>query len=169
MNFLNSGMELKKMRRLDRQVTEIEEIKDIISNAQVIRIGLYDGNEPYIVPLNFGFEVVNDSFIFYMHCANEGRKLDIIRSNPVCCFELDTDHKLSAAEQACGWSMSFKSVMGKGHIEIVTEENTKIHGLTVLMQQYDSTAQPQYDFSRLLGKTTVLKITGKTISCKVKE
>lgn len=167
--FLYSVMELSKMRRKDRQVSEIEGIKEVISKADVIRIGLIDGNEPYIVPLNFGFEVLDEVFVFYMHCANEGRKLDIISVNPLCCFELDIEHKLSTAEQACGWSMSFKSVMGIGNIEIVNEVSAKIHGLRVLMQQYDNTAQPQYDFSKLLDKTTVLKITGKTISCKIKE
>ena len=43
---------------------------------------------PYIVPLHYGYEYTEGILIFYMHCAKEGHKLDLIRSNPNVCIEV---------------------------------------------------------------------------------
>lgn len=154
------------MRRTDRQSSEAKTIEEIIAKADVIRIGLFDGTEPYIVPLNFGYKAP----YFYMHCANEGRKIDIIKNNPKVCFELETDHALIKAPKACGWTMNFKSIMGTGSIEIINEYEEKSTGLSILMDHYNPTemAMP-YDFSKLFDKTTILRLKAETISCKVKE
>ena len=153
------------MRRFDREITDKNTIEEIISKSDVIRIGLYDGNEPYIVPLNFGYKTP----YFYMHCANEGRKIDIIKQFPKVCFELDCEHNLVKAPHACGWSMEFNSVMGTGIIEIITEQEEKIKGLTILMDHYnpDNLSQP-YDFSKLFGRTTILRLKVNSITGKVK-
>ena len=45
------------MRRKDREVTDFETIVQIIDECQIIRIGLADGEFPYIVPLNFAYTV----------------------------------------------------------------------------------------------------------------
>lgn len=161
-------MEKHKMRRKDREVNNIEEINAIISEAAVIRLGLYDGVVPYIVPMNFGFEFVDGVHLFYMHCANQGKKLDIIRKNSRCCYEIDLAYELKSAVEACGWTMNFKSVMGTGRIEILESADDKIHGLTILMKQYDRADIKQYDFSKLLAQTTVLRLASETISCKIK-
>lgn len=154
------------MRRTDRQLSDAKTIEEIILKADVIRVGLFDGNEPYIVPLNFGYAAP----YFYMHCANEGRKIEIIKLNPKVCFELETDHNLVKAPQACGWTMNFKSVMGTGILEIINEPEEKTKGLSVLMDHYNPTkmAMP-YDFSKLFDKTTILRLQVETITCKVKE
>lgn len=154
------------MRRTDREVNDKNTIEEIIGKADVVRIGLFDGKEPYIVPLNFGYEEP----YFYMHCANEGRKIDIIQGNPKCCFELECDHNLVKAPQACGWSMEFKSVMGTGLIEIVSDAEEKTKGLTVLMNHYnpEKLSMP-YDFSKLFDKTTILRLKVESMSCKVKK
>jgi nitroimidazol reductase NimA-like FMN-containing flavoprotein (pyridoxamine 5'-phosphate oxidase superfamily) len=155
---------MKKMRRAEKQVNDIQVIEDIIAKADVIRIGLLDGSEPYIVPLNFGYQAP----YFYMHCANKGRKIEIIKKNPFACFEIDTDHNLVTDKLACGWSMQFKSVMGTGTMEILTNENEKIDGLTILMNQYHPKGLSKpYDFTKLIGRTTVLRLRVEKISCKV--
>lgn len=153
------------MHKPEKEVTDTQIIEEIIAKAEVIRIGLFDGNEPYIVPLNFGYDAPN----FYMHCANEGRKINIIKQNPKVCFELECDHNLIKAPQACGWTMHFKSVMGTGKIEIISNPEEKSKGLMVLMDHYnpDKMAMP-YDFSKLLDKTTVLKLKIDSLSYKVK-
>ena len=44
------------MRRQDRRVTDIEEIKSILNSTRIIHLGMMDGDYPYVVPLHFGFE-----------------------------------------------------------------------------------------------------------------
>nr|MBQ4317636.1 pyridoxamine 5'-phosphate oxidase family protein [Clostridia bacterium] len=70
------------MRRKDREVTDRTVIDEIIRSCGCIRLGLNDSGEVYIVPMNFGYEHDGEKRVFYMHCAKEGRKLDIIRENP---------------------------------------------------------------------------------------
>jgi uncharacterized protein len=158
------------MRRSDREVTDSAIIEDIIGKADVIRLGMYDGTEPYIVPLNFGYEKIDEESYFYMHCANEGRKIDVLKSFPGVCFELETDHNLKEAPNACGWSMYFKSVMGYGKVEIITEKFEKIKGLAILMDHYDTKGKSKpYDFSQFIDRTTILKLSVESMSCKVKD
>ena len=44
------------MRRQNRQVTDLMEIKSILSEIKVARLGMFDGKQVYIVPLNHGYE-----------------------------------------------------------------------------------------------------------------
>jgi len=44
------------MRRKEKEITDIGEIEGIIKRAGVCRLGLVDGNTPYVIPLNFGYE-----------------------------------------------------------------------------------------------------------------
>lgn len=157
------------MRRKDREITEHSTIREIINKADVVRLAMFDGVQPYIVPLNFGYTENEGSITFYMHCANEGRKIDILKINPQVCFELDTDHLLKQHPNACGWSMYFKSVIGYGKVEIISNTDEKIKGLSVLMDHYDSEGiSKPYDFSHLIDRTTILKLTVDSMTCKVK-
>lgn len=47
---------MEEMRRKDREVTELEAVMEIIRQCDVLRLGLADGDYPYIVPMNFGWE-----------------------------------------------------------------------------------------------------------------
>ena len=48
------------MRRKDREIKEISEVLDIVERAKVLRMGLFDGEYPYIVPLHYGYEYKNE-------------------------------------------------------------------------------------------------------------
>jgi uncharacterized protein len=43
------------MRRKDREIQNREIIDEIISEAEVCRLGLSRDNHPYIVPVSFGY------------------------------------------------------------------------------------------------------------------
>ena len=43
------------MRRNDREVRDRAEIQRILEVAKVLRLGLTDGDYPYIVPLHYGY------------------------------------------------------------------------------------------------------------------
>lgn len=45
------------MRRSDREVTDFNEIVEIINKCDCIRLGFSSEPVPYILPLNFGIEV----------------------------------------------------------------------------------------------------------------
>ena len=70
------------MRRVDREVTDRLQIKSIIEQAKIVHIGMIDESRPYVVPMQYGFEFIDGKLTLYVHCAKEGRKLDIIKKNP---------------------------------------------------------------------------------------
>ena len=75
------------MRRKERQVTDMEQICGVINRCKVLRLGLNAPGAPYIVPMNFGCVLEGGSPVFYLHCAKEGRKVELLRANPFAGFE----------------------------------------------------------------------------------
>jgi hypothetical protein len=120
------------MRRKEKEITDIRQIEDILNQADICRLGLTDNQQPYIVPLNFGYK---DNCL-YFHCAKEGKKLDIIKKNHHVCFEVEVDTKLVYDEEACKCTMHYKSVIGTGTAKILYEENDKMKALDLIMKHY---------------------------------
>jgi len=148
------------MRRKDREITDINEIEGIIKNAVRCCIGLVDNDEPYIVPVCFGYE----RNVLYFHSALEGRKIDLIKKNNRVCFEIDTDLAVVRTEKGCSWSMKYRSVMGTGRARFLESDKDKTHGLELIMRQYagdnSSIPKPVPD-SVLVVKIDIESIAGK--------
>ena len=62
------------MRRKDREITDREQILEILKNAKILRLGLFDDVYPYVVPLHYGFTFRDGKLAFYAHGAQEGLK-----------------------------------------------------------------------------------------------
>lgn len=123
------------MRRKNRQVTDINEIHAIIDEIKVARIGMFDGNQVYIVPLNHGYEMGEDGkIIFYLHCSIVGRKVEILKKNPNVCIELDGRHELVTADAPCSHSYYYASLIGNGTVEFIEDESEKEHALAMVMK-----------------------------------
>lgn len=144
------------MRRKDREITDFNEIIEVIKKCDVCRIALNDGDVPYIVPLNFGLDVQGEQVFFYFHSAMEGKKLDLIARDNRAAFEMDCGHKFILYEERMSCTMGYASVMGHGTIETVPEEE-KYEALKILMRQYHA---EDFPFNTDPMKvTTVLKMT----------
>jgi len=141
-------------------VTDIEEIERIIRKAISCRIGLVDADEPYVVPVCFGYE----RNALYFHGALKGRKVDLIKRNNKVCFEIDTDVEVVRSEEPCDWTMKYKSVIGVGKAHILENDEEKCHGLGLIMKQYTegkfSFPKPMLD-SVLVVRIDIERITGK--------
>lgn len=150
------------MIRKDREITDFEEIKDIINSCNTIRIGINNGDFPYVVPLSFGFEAVDNQFIFYTHSAKKGLKLDLIKANPRVCVE--TDEMDGYVETARGVTTNYRSFIGFGTAEFADYKDT-VKGLDLLLQHCNITGYSAEECAKL-GITTVLKITVNQYSAK---
>jgi len=148
------------MRRKDKEITDPKIIRDILSTADTVRIAMIDDNEPYIVPLNYGYK---DNAL-YIHCAKEGRKIDILKNNPRVCFEIEGSSELVTGDQACKWTMNYQSLIGYGNVEILESKNEKIAGLDILMTQFGS-KENNYDLKHVdaivILKLCIESVTGK--------
>jgi nitroimidazol reductase NimA-like FMN-containing flavoprotein (pyridoxamine 5'-phosphate oxidase superfamily) len=116
------------MRRKDKEIVDIEDIIKIIKKCDVCRLGIFDDEYPYIIPLNFGYNYENGELSLYFHSAVEGKKLDLIKKNNKVAFEMDCSTELISSEVPCGYTMTYESICGNGVIEILNDYE-KIQGL----------------------------------------
>lgn len=152
------------MTRRERQVTDIDEIIKILDKSKVLHLGLVDGDEPYVVPMNYGYEFVDGRMVVYLHGARRGRKLDVIKKNPKVFFELECDIVPFEGEVACKYGITYASVMARGIAQIVEDPETKMHGLSVLMK-----TQTGKDFTfdeKLVSVVSVIKIDVSEFTAK---
>jgi uncharacterized protein len=152
------------MRRKEREITDSEEIADIISRADVCHLAFSDNNSPYIIAMNFGFIDAKPPLI-YFHCANEGRKIEILKRNNRVAFMFDTDHQLVNGTRACDFSMKYSSVAGTGEIYIVKSEEEREEGLNIIMKHYSGKGDFKFDPSTM-NRTTILKLVASSITGK---
>jgi nitroimidazol reductase NimA-like FMN-containing flavoprotein (pyridoxamine 5'-phosphate oxidase superfamily) len=144
------------MRRSDREVNNAVSIESIISNSDVCRVAFADNNTPYIVVMNFGYEGGENPCLWF-HCANEGRKLEMIKKNNYVCFEMDTDHKIYGGEKGCDWGMNYSSVVGYGNITVISDPSARKAGLDCIMKHYGGDQKFTYD-DKVMARTTILRL-----------
>jgi nitroimidazol reductase NimA-like FMN-containing flavoprotein (pyridoxamine 5'-phosphate oxidase superfamily) len=145
------------MRKKDREIKDTKELEEILQRSDVCRIAFAVDGIPYIVTMNFGY-IWNDRLTLYFHCAKEGKKLELMKQNNMVCFEMDTDHEIAEAAIACDWGMKYRSIVGLGLLESVTEEDEKKKGLDSIMDHYGFDGKKEYN-EKALNLTEVLKLT----------
>lgn len=155
------------MTRREREVTDINEIKEILDKSMVIHVGMIDENEPYVVPMNYGYTLEEGELCLYLHGATAGRKLDIIRKNPKVFFELQCDVAPFEGAYACQYGTAYACLMGLGEAEILENVEDKKKGLSLFMK-----TQTGKDFvfeDKMVSMVSVIKITSSDFTAKKRE
>ena len=152
------------MRQGNREITEFNEIIEVMRKCDVCRLALNDNGYPYILPLNFGMEMVDGKITLYFHSALEGYKVDLIKKDNRASFEMDCKHQLQYFEEKGYCTMAYESVIGRGRIRILSDEE-KMDALKRIMSHYH-TGKDAYFNSAAIPRTLVYvleveKITGK--------
>lgn len=124
------------MRRKEKAIIGKEALEAVIRECRVCRLALNDGGYPYLVPLNFGYR----DGTLYFHGAMAGKKLDLIEADNRAAFELDTRLEVVDAEEACDWTMTFQSIVGRGRISMIESPQEKEAALAIIMAQYSERA-----------------------------
>lgn len=154
----------KGITKREREITDMEEIISILDKAKVLHLGLVDGDEPYVVPMNYGYTMEEGKMTVYLHGALKGRKLDVMRVNPKVFFEMDCDIVPFEGKTACNYGITYASVMGRGKAVIVEDTEEKIKGLQVLMK-----TQTGRDFEitdKMAGIVAVIRIDVSDFTAK---
>ena len=149
------------MRRRDKEITDRKEIDAIIRSAQICRIAFADSDEPYVVPVSFGY----DGEALYIHTAKTGRKLDFIEANNRICFELEGHVSIQTDDgDACKWTFEFESVIGYGTISELGTSEEKARGLNQIMLHYSGRKweiEPSATATTRVWRIDIESITGK--------
>lgn len=122
------------MTRRERQVTDINEIIKILDNSKVLHLGLVDGDEPYVVPMNYGYTFEDGKLTIWLHGARQGRKIDVMRANPKVFFEMEYGITPFEGDVACKYGITYSSLMGRGVANIIDDIEEKKSALTFLMK-----------------------------------
>ena len=147
---------MQGMTKRELQITDPGQIRDILDRASVLYLGLCADNEPYVVPMNYGYRMEEGKLTLYLHSAVKGKKLDMIRSNPNVFFALDCGRKPFEGKVACQYGLSYSSVMGRGTACIVEDLEEKKKAMSILMK-----TQTEKDFTfedRLVSIVAVIRI-----------
>ena len=147
---------MQGMTKRERQITDPEQILHILDTGKVLHLGLAMDNEPYVVPMNYGYTIENDKLTLYLHSALQGKKLDMIRANPKVFFAIDCDRAPFEGKVPCQYGLVYSSIMGRGTARIVEDAEEKMQAMTLLMK-----TQTGKDFTfneRLVSIVAVIRI-----------
>jgi uncharacterized protein len=149
------------MRRSDKEIKSKKEMEKTIRSVNVCRVGFVDKDKPYVLPFNFGY----NRGVFYLHCAGEGRKLDLIEKNNNVFVEIDTDNEIVSAPDPCGYGFRYKSVLTAGKAFIINKKKEKIRALDIIMKHMTGKKYGKFSESKVMAvkiiKIKAEKMTGK--------
>jgi len=147
---------MQGMTKRERQITDPEQIRHILDTGKVLHLGLAVDNEPYVVPMNYGYTTEDGKLVLYLHSALQGRKLDMIRTNPRVFFEIDCDLMPFEGRVPCQYGLVYSSIMGRGEAHLVEDVEEKKQAMSLLMK-----TQTGKDFTfedRLVSIVAVIRI-----------
>lgn len=128
-----------------------EECEALLRRSEVLRLGMFDDDGPYVVPVNFGY----DGERIYVHGPRDGRRVDILSEGARLCFEVD-EGEIVRGETPCSFSSRFRSVIGYGTARLLESDEEKRRGLDVIMRHYGSSGDGIPDGK--LGITSVMEL-----------
>lgn len=117
-----------EMRRAKQRLT-MEESLAILEKGSSGVLALWDGEEPYAVPLSY---VYHQGKLFF-HCARAGRKLEAIRVCPRASFcVVATDDVIPEK-----YTTAYRSVIVSGPLRILEDEAEMIPALRLLAGKFN--------------------------------
>lgn len=146
------------------KISRKEEMYDVIQGCEVCYLGMVDGDRPYVLPFNFGFEPSEN--MIWFHSGPGGRKTDILEKNSKVSIAFSSGHELHYHHKtvACSYSMKSRSVLVEGSVEFVEDSDEKIRGLDIIMKNYTdlefSYSKPSID-NVVVFKVHIDQISGK--------
>lgn len=125
------------MRRKDRKVDDQKIIISILDMCKTASIAMIDQDIPYVIPLSYGYEIKDNTLILYFHCAREGRKIDVLKSNNKVSFTIFHEGEASLFKIPCNSGYYYSSITGDGIAEFVENTEDKKYALNkIFIQQF---------------------------------
>ncbi|MFQ6793482.1 pyridoxamine 5'-phosphate oxidase family protein [Thomasclavelia sp.] len=107
------------MIHFEREVVEVEFIEEMLKMFHHVNVGINgEDGYPYVVPLNYGFEINEDKLIVYTHFMKRGLKVDLIKKDPRVCLEFSAFNDFPDRKYK-GHYHDYRSVIAKGTMKLV--------------------------------------------------
>lgn len=148
----------RMMRRADREITQPEQIEDIIHACRIVDVAYADAEGLTIVPLNFGYEFRSPAHLtLWFHSAPRGRKIDAIRASGNALrvsFAMRADCEVIEGRTACNWGEAFRSIVGTGVASMVEDLDERRKGLQSLMSHQADMPHVEFTDAQVMSVTT---------------
>lgn len=150
------------MRRTDKEITGFHDIIDIVSRCSRIHIGINNCGVPYVVPVSFGYEVVDNELVLYFHGAQKGKKFELMEKSPRVSVSGDICHGYKELSNG-GITCLYESFMAEGTVERIHGDEAQ-RALDLLTQHCGFLPRPCPD--GVFDITAVYRITAENLTAK---
>lgn len=140
------------MRKIEREISDAEELANILKTGKYAVISMCRNNEPYIVTLSYGYDEHRNSL--YFHSAKAGLKIDFLKENPKVCATIIVDGGYLTGE--C--EHKYASVVFWGNMYMVDDLEEKKNALVTLIDHLEEIPEPVK--ARLLKNDNVYEGVG---------
>jgi len=141
---------MRGIRRKEKEINDKEELICIVQEAKYITIAMCSDNKPYLVTLNHGYD--KDRNCIYFHCAQEGKKIDILTDNNRIWGQALVDK--GYVQGMCDHLYATTHFMGR--VTFLTDYEEKKHALTVMIKALED--EPEKVIKKQLTRDSVLKV-----------
>ena len=119
------------MNKKENEIKERRELKEIIRRGKYTILSLCRENEPYILTMNYGYDLEKNSL--YFHTSQKGLKIDFIKQNSYVCGTVieDLGYKMGECDHA------YRSVVFWGTLHIIEDLEEKKEGMDVLLHHLE--------------------------------
>ncbi|MDR0824554.1 MAG: pyridoxamine 5'-phosphate oxidase family protein [Prevotella sp.] len=139
-------------------------IEEIISKNTVCYVGMINTDGlPYVIPMSFGYK----DDVIYLHSAQEGGCIEILKKNPNVCVTFCTESTMTYQNEnvACSYRMKGSSVICRGKVAFEEDFAEKVKVLDIIMKQYSNRA---FTYSEpAVNNVRIWKVEVESISSKV--
>ena len=141
---------MKGIRRKEKEITEKEEMLAILESSKYITIAMCSENEPYLVTLSHGYDRKKNCI--YFHCAQEGKKIDILESNNIVWGQamLDKGYAYGKCDHL------YATMQFKGRVVFVKEFAEKKQALEIMVRGLEK--EPDLVISKQFKDKSIEKV-----------
>ena len=149
------------MRKANQEIRDKRILEEILSGSSVCRVSMNDGEAPYLLPFNYGYK---NGFI-YIHCSPHGKKIDLLKRNNRVCFEITSHADIIENELACKWATKYRSVIGYGRIDLLSDTPEKQNALEIIMAHNGYREEMNFD-EKQVESVFIIKLTIDSVNGK---
>jgi nitroimidazol reductase NimA-like FMN-containing flavoprotein (pyridoxamine 5'-phosphate oxidase superfamily) len=118
---------MRGIRRKEKAIENKKEIIAIIKNAKYITIAMSHKDEPYLATLSHGYD--SENYCIYFHCAQEGKKIDILKKNNIVWGQALED----AGYAAGSCDHLYATAQFRGRVSFIKDTEEKKHALETMI------------------------------------
>ncbi len=141
---------MKGIRRKEKAIKTHKEMVAILKEAKYISLAMCMNQEPYLVTLSHGYDETQNCIFF--HCAQEGKKIDILKQNSVVWGQALIDH--GYVQGKC--DHLYSTIQFRGKTTFLTDVEEKRHALLVMIHQLEET--PEDVIKEQLSESSLMRV-----------